>query len=101
MTSPLRRLFKTGTVVATERALLAVDEPYLIELLARHCSGDWGNQCAEDRRVNENALVYGGRLMSSYPIDPTKPATDHGANVVWVITEADRSATTFLLPDEY
>jgi len=64
----------------------------LVALLQRHTSGDWGNVCGEDADANERALVEGSRLLSSYKLGDTK---------VWCITEADRSATTFLLPDEY
>lgn len=62
------------------------------DLLRRHGQGDWGSLCVEDRRANEVALHSGGRLMSSYQL---------GGDRVWVITEADRAATTLLLPDEY
>lgn len=96
-----KMLFSPGTIVATPGAVAACTREYMVTLLVRHLAGDWGNQCAEDAKVNEDALKYGGRIASSYPIDPFKPAKDHGANVLWVITEADRSTTTFLLPDEY
>ena len=70
----------------------------LHEFLERHLSGDWGDLCAEDKQLNEQALVDGSRLMSAYRL---KDATR-----VWCITEAigddgQREATTFLLPDEY
>jgi len=58
----------------------------------RHASGDWGDLDAHDRRENERSLEHGWRLLSSYPV---------GEGRVWVITEADRSVTTILLPDEY
>ena len=62
-------------------------------LLARHLSGDWGEVCAEDAKENEFSLQHGFRLLSAYRLsDGTK---------IWIITEADRSATTFLLPEEY
>jgi hypothetical protein len=60
--------------------------------LARHASGDWGELCAFDRRQNEIALRDGYRIFSSYPV---------GRECVWIITEADRSVTTILLPEEY
>lgn len=62
-------------------------------LITRHVSGDWGQLDAEDREANEQALVYGARLLSAYEL-----ATGER---VWIITEADRSATTILLPREY
>ena len=62
-------------------------------LLARHVSGDWGQLDAEDQAANEQALAYGTRILSAYDL-----ATGER---VWIITEADRSATTLLLPSEY
>jgi len=69
--------------------------------LARHARGDWGNVCAEDKALNDQALKTGDRLLSAYAIDPTKPAKGYGENCLWIITESDRSVTTFLLPSEY
>ena len=60
--------------------------------LARHASGDWGDLCEHDRRENGLALKHGRRLLSSYPV---------GEGRIWIITEADRSVTTLLLPEEY
>lgn len=60
--------------------------------LAKHLSADWGNLCEEDRSENEQALIDGGRLFSVYDSEFAK---------IWIITEADGSATTVLLPDEY
>jgi hypothetical protein len=60
--------------------------------IARHAAGDWGELCAFDRRQNEIALRDGYRVLSSYPV---------GRECVWIITEADRSVTTILLPEEY
>ena len=60
--------------------------------LARHASGDWGELDARDRRENERSLKHGWRLLSSYPV---------GDERIWIITEADRSVTTILLPEEY
>lgn len=60
--------------------------------LGRHASGDWGTVCEEDAAENDSALAFGYRILSAYE-------TEHGK--VWIITEADRSATTVLLPEEY
>jgi hypothetical protein len=60
--------------------------------LDRHASGDWGDLEEEDRRENELSLRNGWRIFSSYPV---------GGKTVWIITEADRSVTTILLPEEY
>jgi hypothetical protein len=62
------------------------------DYLARHATGDWGELCAFDRRQNEIALRDGLRVLSSYDVP---------AGRIWVITEADRSITTILLPEEY
>ncbi len=63
-----------------------------MRLLARHASGDWGELNGHDRRENRRSLKNGWRVLSSYPV---------GDGKVWVITEADRSSTTILLPEEY
>ena len=63
------------------------------ESLIRHHKGDWGNLCKEDRKQNELSLKEGFRLLSAYEAD--------GLPKIWIITEADRSATTILFPDEY
>ncbi len=83
-----------GKVVATPGALKLLlevgEDPF--DYLARHATGDWGELCAFDRRQNEIALRDGYRVFSSYHIL---------AGRVWVITEADRSVTTILLPEDY
>jgi len=90
-----RMLFELGHVVATPGALAVLEEsgeePYLY--LGRHVTGDWGELAHEDTAANTLALVTGERLMSSY-------RTSLGAKL-WVVTEADRSSTCLLLPDEY
>ena len=90
MTAPL----PLGRVLATPGALklLVKAGGHPFELLTRHATGDWGELCAFDRRQNEMALREGYRVLSSYPV---------GAEHVWIITEADRSVTTILLPEEY
>jgi len=64
-----------------------------IPLFNRHLCGDWGEVCEEDAQANHEALRTGARLMSVYRI--------HDTQNVWIITEADRSSTTLLLPSEY
>jgi hypothetical protein len=65
-----------------------------IEFLRRHMSCDWGDELSEDDvRENELSLREGFRLLSAYQ-------TGKGQKL-WIITEADRSATTILLPSEY
>ncbi len=87
--------FELGVCVSTPGALEALAEAgvFPLSLLRRHASGDWGELDAHDRRANNAALKHGTRLLSSY-------ALPSGAKV-WILTEADRSATTMLLPDEY
>ena len=94
-------VFDLGEIYTTRGALDACAPDHLLRCLTRHARGDWGCVCDEDRQSNDKALVAGGRILSSYPIDPTQPSKGYGANTLWIITEGDRSATTFLLPDEY
>jgi hypothetical protein len=68
-------------------------------LLARHVRGDWG--VSSDPELNNAALKDGSRIFSVYPIDPDQPCEGYGENTIWIITEADRAATTLLLPSEY
>jgi len=87
--------FSPGQIVSTPGALEALEAHGVppLSLLARHLCGDWGSVCAEDAHTNEEALRYGYRVLSSYEIAPKV--------TIWIITEADRSVTTFLLPSEY
>lgn len=88
-------LFRMGRLVATPGALKALEQSgeQPAHFLARHASGDWGEVCAEDRRLNDASVDDGSRILSAY-------STAKGVKL-WVITEADRSQTTLLLPDEY
>jgi hypothetical protein len=88
-------LFPLGQIVATPGALEALNEARQspVEFLARHARGDWGEVCAEDKALNDEAVKDGSRILSAYQ---TKLGTK-----LWVITEADRSSTCLLLPDEY
>jgi hypothetical protein len=94
-TSTPRLLFSPGQVVATPGALEAMERHNLfsLDLLSRHLCGDWGQVPLEDAEANQQALTDGNRILSSYPLPD-------GARI-WLITEADRSSTTFLLPEEY
>jgi hypothetical protein len=96
-----RSLFPLGKTVATPAALslLAWFEVSYARLLDRHVSGDWGVVDGDDAHENELALQEGFRLLSSYIVCDcaTKNCDEHR---VWVITEADRSATTILLPGQ-
>ena len=86
-------LFQPGQIVATPGVASLVEQGVdLLTYLKRHLNGDWGDLCEEDKVENKFSLQNGFRLMSSYN-------TPFGK--LWVITEADRSVTTFLLPEEY
>jgi hypothetical protein len=98
---PQQSRFPLGQIVATPGALNACRSGYLEECLWRHRHGDWGSVCREDAATNNEAVKAGLRILSAYPIDPAKPSKGFGPNTLWIITEADRSATTFLLPSEY
>jgi hypothetical protein len=93
--------FPLGQIVATPGALEATTDAQRIDYLNRHANGDWGVVCPEDAASNDEALEDGNRIISAYPIDPAKPCKGFGDNCLWIITESDRSVTTFLLPDEY
>jgi len=85
--------FSFGHLVATPNALNQIPSDEILCALARHARGDWGDLDAEDRNSNERALKLGGRLFSEYySLQKIK---------FWIITEADRSATTVLLPEDY
>ena len=88
-------LFRLGRVVATPSALAALELAGTLPkaLLDRHARGDWGEVIADDRELNDWGLFAGERLLSAY-------ALPDGVRV-WIITEADRSATTLLLPQDY
>jgi hypothetical protein len=90
-----KQLFSVGVVVATAGAIAALEATgdRYCELLRRHEQGDWGEIDLEDRSRNEEALRGGERILSVYRLS-------NGAKV-WIITEADRSVTTLLLPEEY
>jgi hypothetical protein len=93
--------FPLGEIVATPGALAATSNAYRFECLLRHVSGDFGCVCHDDAETNRAAITEGDRILSAYPIDPAKPCKGFGDNTLWIVTEADRSVTTFLLPDEY
>lgn len=88
--------FPMGRPVITPGAQAMLDAAGIegVLLLARHIQGDWGDLGVEDLAANELALLTGKRLLSSYDLPG-------GKGKVWIITEADRSVTTILLPEEY
>ena len=88
-------MFPLGRIVATPGALRALEraKQSAASFLARHAGGDWGELDREDARENEYSVAHGFRLLSNY--------TTAAGEKLWLITEADRSSTTLLLPDEY
>lgn len=95
-------LFRLGQILAKPGALATLDrlgvDPLSL-VLGRHVLGNWGDLCDEDKQLNTHSLANGMRILSSYKL--TKPGDDTKTETVWVITEADRSHTTLLTPDEY
>ena len=85
--------FSLGQTVITPGALEKLSSTSVLTALERHSHGDWGDVCEEDWNANERSLLEGTRLLSVFH-------NGHGIKF-WIITEADRSATTILLPDEY
>ena len=82
-----------GQVKRTPSVLETIPEAVILKALARHQRGDWGCLCPEDRASNNRAVRSGDRLLSEYRTpDGTK---------FWVVTEADRSLTTVMLPTDY
>jgi len=90
-----RPLFSLGRLVATPAALAAIarsGESARV-FFGRHAAGDWGDVCADDKQLNDDAVAAGERILSSY--------LSKKGEIIWSITEADRSATTLLLPEDY
>jgi hypothetical protein len=87
-------LFKLGQVVATPAALAHCEQhgTDALILIARHCSGDWGDLCADDVAANVHAIQHDLRVLSAYVVGDAK---------LYVITEWDRSVTTLLMASEY
>jgi len=88
-------LFPLGSLVATPGALAALERARQTPMtfLSRHVTGDWGTVCDDDKKLNDQSVKDGTRILSAYQ-------TSAGEKI-WVITEADRASTTVLLPDEY
>lgn len=84
--------FKTGRIVTTANALNHLGYDDILSGLLRHVTGDWGDLGKDDRKENDLSLEKGFRLLSAY-------RAGNGVRF-WIITEADRSATTVLLPED-
>jgi len=85
--------FRLGHLVSTPNALSQLQQEDILKAIQRHQGGDWGDVDEHDRQANDHALIEGTRLLSVYcAVNGTK---------FWIITEADRSVTTILLPEDY
>jgi hypothetical protein len=84
--------FALGRLLQTPGVQASVPAPALAAALERHVAGDFGELCPEDRAANERAIADDARVLSSYRFNDVE---------FWIITEADRSCTTALLPSEY
>jgi hypothetical protein len=89
-----RVLFPLGRIVATPGALALLDRAKSsgLEHVLRHVTGDFGVVCEEDAQANRAAIRGETRVFSAYDVSGER---------LWIITEADRSVTTLLLPEEY
>jgi hypothetical protein len=85
--------FRLGKIVSTPNALDRLTQDDILLAIRRHQAGDWGNVDTYGYAANDRALIEGTRLWSVY----------HAANgfKFWLITEADRSATSVLMPEDY
>jgi len=92
LTIPVAK-FRLGRILSTPHALESLTHEDILRGIQRHQAGDWGDLRNENLAANDRALVQGTRIFSAY----------HAANGTkfWIITEADRSATTVLLPEDY
>ena len=91
--NPLSQSFPLGCMVITRSASNSLHPHDVLTGLERHARKDWGDVCEADRTENELSLQEGFRLLSAY--------RDRNGVKFWIITEADRSATTVLLPEDY
>ena len=94
-------MFPLGQMVMTSGVAARLGEDgenpefnlFVSKSILRHAQGDWGDLCNTDKQENNVSLLHGYRLLSAYE--------QEGLPKIWIITEADRSVTTVLFPDEY
>lgn len=91
-TASKRSLFNLGQVVITANAANILTPSDILLGILRHASGDWGTICPDDAALNDEAVTTGDRILSAYGLEERS---------FWIITEADRSATTVLMPEDY
>lgn len=87
------QMFALGRLLMTPGVKESLEDSEVIAAIRRHASGDWGDVSEEDRKENELSVSSNFRIVSAYH--------SRKGEKFWVITEADRSATTVLLPEEY
>lgn len=85
--------FPLGGIYITTAARRTLKPESVAQAVSRHSQCDWGDVCPEDWRLNDVAVPNGDRMLSVFK--------DHAGTRFWIITEADRNATTVLLPEEY
>ena len=85
--------FRLGRIVATPNALDHITNEDILAAIGRHQAGDWGDVDGHDRAANDLALQTGTRILSAY--------RSRNNTKFWILTEADRSITTILLPEDY
>ena len=85
--------FSLGRLCITAAAAQVLSSQEVLQAVARHAAGDWGELDTDDWAANEKALRNGGRLLSVYETN--------GGSRFYVITESDRQVTTLLLPEDY
>jgi hypothetical protein len=85
--------FRLGRIVRTPHPLEVLSNEDILAGITRHQAGDWGDVCAEDKMLNDRAAVEGTRILSAF-------RTADGTTF-WIITEADHSVSTVLLPEDY
>lgn len=102
-TSSNQARFELGQLCYTPGAQSALEQYQVspLDLITRHVNGDWGEVCPDDAEANEDALRTGARLLSAFVLSPPEGSDLSTSVKIWVITEADRSVTTLLLPEEY
>ena len=87
-----KTLFSLGDIVVTANAQRTLSQAELAKGLAKHATGDWSAMCEDDRDQNELALDQGRQIFSAF---------GNAERAFWIISKADRSATTILLPTDY
>ncbi len=88
--------FNLGQIVITQNAMnfVEIKDIDVNSLILRHATGDWGDLSDSDKKLNDDAVKTGLRILSSYTVTPS-------GGKIWIITEHDRSVTTILLPSDH